>query len=187
MMDFVLIPELFEKVAERVNAVTSSRSVDAFQTFFQYGHLAEVTRKLADLESSVNYKDKKYPLIWLVMDFVEKCGDFKDGYCQLPDIQILIATSTEPNLYTKDRITKTFKPRLIPVYREFINQLSSSGFFFDTHEDYVPHERILRPYWGVESASGNTANIFNDYIDAIQIRKLSLKVNENVCNQFNLS
>ena len=186
MMDFILIPELFQKVVDRVNENLSTRAVDPFEVYYEYGHYAEIVSALKEKDGSITKKNSKYPLFWLVMDFVEKCGNIKDGYCLLPNMQILIATSTDPDLSTKDRIQKTFKPRLIPAYREFISQLSNSGFFYNADSDYTPHERILRPYWGGQESGNGQANIFNDFIDCIQIRNLQLMVNENVCNQFDL-
>jgi hypothetical protein len=187
MMDYIFIPDLFAAIAAKVSAVFTSRAQDPFPVYFDYGHYNEVVKNLTQKDNSISQKNTKYPLIWLVMDFVEKCGVVEDGYCSLPDIQILIAKDTNAQDSTKDRIEKTFKPRLIPVYREFINQLTLSGYFFEQSESEVPHERILRPYWGGQDSIGNgQANLFNDFIDAIQIRRLQLRVNENVCNQFNL-
>lgn len=186
MMDYILIPSIFQKIAQRVDVAMSTRTVDPFHTYFDYGHYAEVVRNLKEKDGSINAKNSKYPLIWLVMDFVEKCGDVQDSYCLLPDLQLLIASGTSIEETTASRIENNFKNRLIPVYREFMSQLAASGFFFNIDADYVPHERILRPYWGGQETGNGTANLFNDFIDCIQIRKLRLRVNENVCNQFNL-
>lgn len=185
-MDTIVIPDLFKEIAARVNTVLSTRVNDPFKVFFDYGHYNEVTRNLTSKDGSVSQKDKKYPLIWLVMDFVEKAGETTD-YCELPDLQILIATVTNPAINTPERIEKSFKPRLYPVYVELMNQIEQSGYFSVSDPEAIPHERILRPYWGGQDGFGNgTQNLFNDFIDAIQIRKLKLNVNESVCDEFNL-
>ncbi len=186
MMDFILIPDIFKVISQKVNATLSTRAQDPFPVYFDYGHYNEVTRNLTNKDGGTTSKTKKYPLIWLVMDFVEKCGEIVNGYCELPDVQILIATVTTPAITAPERIQKTFVPRLIPVYQELMKQIADSGHF-DVTEDAIPHERILRPYWGGQDALGNgTANLFNDFIDAIQIRRLKLKVNESVCDEFKL-
>jgi hypothetical protein len=66
-----------------------------------------------------------------------------------------------------------------------MEQIAGSGYFTISEAEAIPHERILRPYWGGQDSYGNgTANLFNDFIDAIQIRKLRLVVNDMVCDQF---
>lgn len=185
-MDIIVIPELFKEVAAKVHQALSTRATDQFPVYFDYGHYTEVTRNLTSKDGSISQKGKKYPLIWLVMDFVEKVGDTTD-YCELPDLQLIIATVTTPAITTPQRIEKTFKPRLYPIYAELMNQIEQSGFFSVSDPEAIPHERILRPYWGGQDTYGNgQANLFNDFIDAIQIRKLKLTVNESVCDEFNL-
>jgi hypothetical protein len=185
-MDIIVIPDLFKAVAAKVNEALSTRATDPFTVYFDYGHYNEVTRNLTSKDGSVSQKGKKYPLIWLVMDFVEKVGATTD-YCELPDLQILIATVTTPAITAAQRIEKTFKPRLYPIYSELMDQIEQSGYFSVGDAEAIPHERILRPYWGGQDGFGNgTANLFNDFIDAIQIRKLKLNVNESVCDEFNL-
>lgn len=186
-MNVIVIPDLFKDIAEKVHNVLSTRVNDPFPVYFDYGHYSEVTRNLTTKDGSISQRDKKYPLIWLVMDFVEKAGDLSDGYCELPDLQILIATVTRPEISTPERIEQNFKPRLIPVYSELMYQIEASGYFSIGEAEAIPHERILRPYWGGQDALGNgKENLFNDFIDAIQIRKLKLKVNEEVCDTFNI-
>lgn len=185
-MNIIVIPDLFKDIAAKVNEELSTRATDPFPVYFDYGHYNEVTRNLTSKDGSVSQKHKKYPLIWLVMDFVEKAGDTTE-YCELPDLQILIATVTKPAITTPERIEQSFKPRLYPVYSELMNQIEQSGYFSVSQAEAIPHERILRPYWGGQDTNGNgTANLFNDFIDAIQIRKLKLVVNESVCDTFNL-
>lgn len=185
-MDIIIIPDLFKVVAAKVNDVLSTRATDPFPVYFDYGHYTEVTRNLTNKDGSISQKEKKYPLIWLVMDFVEKAGDIT-AYCELPDLQILITTVTTPEITAAQRIEKTFKPRLIPVYSELMEQIEQSGYFSVSDSEAIPHERILRPYWGGQDGFGNgNTNLFNDFIDAIQIRKLKLVVNESVCDTFNL-
>lgn len=185
----IIIPEIFKSIVERVNEVLSTRDNDPFPVFYDFGHYAEVVKNLTTKDGSISNKNRKYPLVWLVMDFVEQYNTLSDGYCVLPDLQILITTVTTPDITTAQRIEKTFKPRLYPIYSELLEQISASGYFQVMSPDSIPHEKIDRPYWGLTAGVGgynNTANLFNDFIDAIQIRKLRLTVNEEVCEDFKM-
>lgn len=186
-MTSIHIPDLFQTIVGKVNAVFSTRVIDPFPVFFDYGHYVEVTRNLTQKDASISQKDKKYPLIWLVMDFDEDFGSIDDGYCDLPALQILITVPTQPAITTPERVEKNFRPRLYPIYDELINQIFQSGLFQVINPENIKHRRTLRPYWGGQDSQGNgTANLFNDFIDAIQIRNLQLKVNESVCDTFNI-
>lgn len=186
----ISITDLFKDVAEKVNAVLSTRATDPFPVFFDYGYKNEVTRNLTHKDAGITTKDKKYPLIWLVMAFKERYVDDKDYYCELPDISIIIATITRNDSTSAQRIEANFVPRLYPIYTELLNQIAASGYFTVLSPESIPHEKIDRPYWGGEEETARTmtgsANLFNDFIDAIQIRGLNLFVNESVCDQFKL-
>jgi hypothetical protein len=45
----------------------------------------------------------------------------------------------------------------------------------------MKHDMIERFYWGREGIYNNAGNVFNDYIDAIEIRNLDLKINVPNC------
>lgn len=171
MSSSIFIPGLFEQIVAKVQARLST------PVFFDYGHYVEVTRNLTQKDASITQRDKKYPLIWMVMDFVERYGDINYDYCQLPDLQFIIAVPTTAAMTTRDRIDKNFKPVLYPIYDAFKEEILESGMF--SNADPLDHEKIDRPYWGGQDNMGNgTVNLFNDFIDAIQIRRLKLNVNE---------
>ena len=179
------IPALFEAVAGKVSAKLNARAQDPFPVYFDYGHYNEVTARLLDKGKSISQKTKRFPLIWLVMDFREIYPVDMDYYCELPEVQIIIATPTKQNSTTPQRMQENFAPRLYPVYQEWKKQMANSGFFHDLDADAIPHEKVDRPFWGGQEQS-NGANLFNEFIDAIQIRKLKLFVNPPTPNSFKI-
>jgi hypothetical protein len=47
-------------------------------------------------------KNEKFPLLWMVMDFVEKKGAAdKDFYCELNDLQFILGMQTDA-VYSMD-------------------------------------------------------------------------------------
>jgi hypothetical protein len=175
----IYIPDLFQQVIDNMN---DAGDLDS-PVYFDAGHYKDVTRNLTLKDNSINDKEKKYPLIWLVMDFVEKKGEGKDFYCALYDVGIIIGVPTRPEFTMNERRDNSFLAMLYPVYDQFLYQLTASGLFTASSPDDIPHEKIDRPYWGGVSldGSGGSANFWNDFIDAIQIRRMQLFVNYSNC------
>jgi hypothetical protein len=44
----------------------------------------------------------------------------------------------------------------------------------------IPHTKIERYYWGKEGEFNNTQSIFGDWLDAIEVRDLKLKVKDKI-------
>lgn len=184
-MTNIHIPDLFKGIAAKVDEAMFARAENPFHVYFDYGHYVEVSKNLTSKDLSVSQKNKKYPLIWLVMDFEENFNGLEDAFCELPALQVFIAVPSEADLSTEARMQKNFFPFLYPIYQSFLEQIALSGYFDVVDPADIIHRRILRPYWGGQDSNGNgTANLFNDMIDAIQIRNLNLKVNTAICDQF---
>jgi len=45
----------------------------------------------------------------------------------------------------------------------------------------IPHQKWDRLYWGRNGLFGNQANVFNDFLDVIEIKSLKLKINLRSC------
>jgi hypothetical protein len=143
---------------------------------FLWGHVLEVVNTLQTYSNNPDLRTAKYPLIALFTDipvFKNKYGDF-DGTL----LHIVIANSTMPAYDSPRREGINFIPILRPLYGYFIAELKKSSVFsiLNPMTD-LKHEYYERFYWGKEGLYGNTGNIFNDYIDAIEIRNLDLRLN----------
>jgi hypothetical protein len=164
------IPDVFKLIADKVASKQTC--------YFSYGHYADVIKELKQKDESISLKGNKYPLIWLVMDFTERKGKSIAEQCELPNLQLLIATPTDINQSVIDRINNNFKPILYPIYNELMLQIANSGYFTQSVVSKIEHDKIDRPYWGGggNDGSNGSANLFNDYIDAIQIRSMTLNL-----------
>jgi len=174
------IPDIFKAIVDKVALKHT--------VFFSYGHYADVVKELKQKDGAIDENLRnKYPLIWLVMDYVEKASKSLDVRCELPSLQFLIATPTELNQSVVERVENNFKPILYPIYKEFMLQIANSTYFKECVVGNIMHEKIDRPYWGGggNEGSNGSANLFNDTIDAIQIRNLSLnlKIKKGSCSQ----
>lgn len=144
------------------------------QPFYMYGHRVEIASRLAEKDQQSALKYKKYPLVALRMDTTEQLDrgviDFS--------LNIALIMQTDRNWNAEERYTNVFKPVLYPMYASFMKQLRNAGLFmWESGKDLPKHTKIDRPYWGIEGKEGNTANIFSDPLDAIEIVDLKLTQN----------
>lgn len=172
------IPDVFESIVSQVS-ISLNKTV-----YFSYGHYADVIDELKKKDNSISEKDSKYPLVWLVMDYVEKHNPSKlDIQCELPNLQLLIATPTNKDHTIRQRMETNIVPILYPIYDELMLKIANSTYFKETTVNKIQHEKIDRPYWGFSGGvdgSNAQANLFNDYIDAVQIRNLSLNLRKKM-------
>jgi hypothetical protein len=167
-------------IAKNLPALDASIKGGMNTTTFMWGHPIEIVNTLGDWTKHDDLKFDKFPLIALFTDipiFKNKYGDY-DGTL----LEIIIATGTERTYDSPTREIKTFAPILRPLYTYFMEELERSNVFAvnDVNTD-LKHEYNERFFWGKQGIYGNVGNVFNDFIDAIQIRNLDLKVNVNNC------
>lgn len=176
MIETQYIPDLVASVVAKVDTYFSSRAGDPFPVYFDFGHYTEVTRNLTNKEGNPQKPDK-YPLVWLVMDMEENMG--KLGVYADINMHLILAMDTEATLTMQERRDTRFLPRLYPIYARLLLELKQSKSF--QASGLIQHTKIDRPYWGGQDSYGNgTGNLFNDNIDAIQIKNLKISV-KNIC------
>lgn len=143
---------------------------------YLYGHYKDVVKALGSLSNSPVATDgaSRYPLVALFMDFKEKRGQ-QVGVYSTATLNMIIANYTDPTLTPAQRYTQNYKPILYPIYSAFLDALFYKPGVFLRNEDQIPHTKIDRISWGKEGLLGNTANLFNDTLDAIEIQNLEVK------------
>lgn len=170
MIPFVhIFEDIFDNVAAEILASTG------IDIYYEYGHPLEIVNTLAEKTGHNSFKYKKYPLIMLFQDFNED-HDVAFDY-SIRNITVIIATSTKPTYKAKDRYNNTFVPLLYPIYTSLIKNLRTS---VNIDWEEKNHIKIDRLYWGKDGLYGNTGNVFNDYLDAIQIEIKEININ-NKC------
>lgn len=142
---------------------------------YQHGHKKELIETLFQMDKSEEERELKYPLVYLVQDFAEERGKNASTYAEV-SLNVIIAHHTNNQYKISDREEKVFKPVLYPIYDEFLNQLAKHSQIHDAHPTMIPHRKTDRSYWGRISVGGNDQNKLNDYLDAIEIENLKLKI-----------
>ena len=145
--------------------------VEEMEVNFYHGHPLEIINLLQAGTRDEQEKGSLYPAICLFQDFPETHQ--ADTLSREATLNIVLITDTDPTFEAPQRYENTFKPILIPLYEEFRKQLERS---FQIKGDYKYTEHL---YWGKSGLYGNVNNIFNDFVDAIELENLTIKVELN--------
>ncbi len=182
----VFIVDIFEGIVQAV----STKLINYLQTIdpaieavnYLHGHPKEIIETLMQRDKSDTFQFKKYPLVALFQDFPENHNQ-QIGIDNEASLHLVIVQSTRPDYKADERYTKNFKPILYPIYMELLQQISFSKAILNYGVGDLPHTKIDRLYWGKEGIYGSEANVFNDFLDCIELRDLKLKINMKFCSQ----
>ena len=181
MTNPVFIVDIFAAIAALVNTDVIAQ-LQAYQPSiqainYQYGHKMELLETLIQMDKNPNTQGAfKYPLIWLVTDFVESRG-LQPGVYARTKLRIYIIHSSSNTYKATERKAKVFAPVLYPIYYSLISKLAKSPYILQASADMIPHDKWDRYYAGRAKIGGNDANMLNDYVDAIEIENLDLRIN----------
>jgi len=147
---------------------------------YLYGHPIEIIETLGQRDKSSTFQFKKYPLVALFQDFPERHGNVI-GLDSTVTLNIIIARATLATYKADERYTNNFKPVLYPIYQELLQQISLSKTFLNYGANSLGHTKYDRLYWGRDGLYKNDRNVFNDFLDCIEIKGLQLKLNLKNC------
>lgn len=164
---------LVDDIGKVVDEMRLSYSNGLAAPYYMYGHKKEINNRLMAKDKHKDFKWKRYPLVALTLDFPEDIANGLQSYTL--NIGILEMTTKDYN--AEERYTNVFKPILYPLYELFLKSLRNVGLFmWPGDQEYPPHTKLDRPFWGVSEANGNVRKIFTDPLDAIEL--VNLKVSQ---------
>lgn len=166
----VISVQSFEAVFASLPAGTMIITGATLVINFHHGHPLEIVNLLKQATHLESVKFEQFPAVCLFQDFPEK---FVDAGEREAELNLVIVIDTVRTYEASQRYTYTFKPILYPLYDLFMSALAESGSISGTYFDHTKTDRL---YWGKSGLYGNTGNLFNDFIDAIEIEKLRLKI-----------
>lgn len=169
------LPDIMKGIVARVDAAFSTRATDPFNVFFDKGIHSQVSR-------SVYANPSNFPLVWLVMNFIEKRGTNPTIWGEI-SCNLTIAMPTDNKFTQQQRDDISFLPRLIPIYDVLMQEVARERWFSFGGPGKVEHFRLIRPYWGGGDINGvDGKNLFQKQIDAITISGLKLPIKLQNCN-----
>lgn len=164
---FTRVVDIIEDVVDNVRAAYAP----AGEPYFLHGHPLDVVNVLSMKDEDSVFKFKKYPLIILMQDFKEHVdSDERDV-----TLNLVIVDETKPEYVASERYTNIFVPVLYPLWDLLHEELTKPNAIGTKDLKYDKYDRL---YWGKTSIYGNTGNIANDYLDAIEILNLQLHINK---------
>lgn len=183
-----IIGQVVQKVqAEVLTAIQQNETSALGQTGinqinYQYGHFRELIQTLAQWDTDPSLRTQKYPMIYLLQDFKESRGRGAGIYADV-SLNVIVCHQTDQTYKVTDRMTKVFKPVLYPIYYSLIKQLTKNNLTFAASPDLVPHDKWDRSFWGTGqiSTGGTDKMMLNDFVDAIDIQNLQLKIDYQPC------
>ncbi len=119
----------------------------------------------------------------LYMDFREQRGRTPGIYADT-QLNFAICHQTEGDYKAADRYVNVFKPVLYPIYYSLMKQLTKSPLTVQGDQDMLQHDKWDRMFWGtskVVGGGGTDRSYLNDFVDAIEIQNLALKINYQPC------
>ncbi len=134
---------------------------------WHYGHPQELVNRFKEMTAKSTVKKEMFPAVCLLLDIEERMGGA--AYDREAALKIVIITDTRREFSSVDRKTYSFDAILQPIYERLMQKIAASTSIAEVYPD---HNKIDRYFWGREGLYGNTGNIFNDFIDAIEIDNL---------------
>ena len=168
------IVNVVDVMGEIISSVQSKYDlVNGEKPYFHHGHPLEIINTLQEYSNSSTLRFKKFPIIALFEDFESSKNE--GVFSSVSKLNLIIATDTLPEYVASNRYELSFNAILTPIYNLFINELNRSRLVH-TQRGSIEHTPINRLYWGKNGLYGNSGNVFNDYIDAIEIKDLVFKI-----------
>jgi hypothetical protein len=173
MDETIYIVEEMEAVIAKVNTALTIANFGTTPVYYMYGHPKEIANRLQELSNSPTEGNKKFPLVILFTDITIDRSLI--GFYGSTSLRMLIANFTLAEYTSNQRTEINFKPILHPIKKELINQIDRHNRF--TYEDELTYKETDMYYYGSQI---NDKNIFNDRIDAIELRDIKLNI-KNKC------
>ncbi|MDR2653165.1 MAG: hypothetical protein LBC68_12800 [Prevotellaceae bacterium] len=168
--------DIVAKTSEMVKTIITDEKIKKSGVFYQFGHIVEIDNILKTMSQTNEQREKKYPSILLLQDFLEKKGT-QTGIDVEVNLQLLIVTGSDKDYRVSVRYEKIFKPILYPIYECLMKVLKRDGRLANGYGE-IAHNKIDRPNISGFSivVRGQTKQLFYDCLDAIEINNLNLKI-----------
>lgn len=168
-MEPIYIPDIVEEL------VATAAGYLGQAIIFDKGHYTEIVRNQTT-KGANPVKPARYPLVWLVLDMDEDIYTELTSYSKVK-LHLIIAMDTTATRTVDERRDLVFKPVLYPIYAALLKAIRNSPKLNNSFAKTMKHKKTDRYYWGGQDAYGNgKANLFNDMVDAIQLRDLYIDI-----------
>lgn len=179
-MKAIPVVDTFREIVARVNTALAGKLPDLSPSTgviqYMHGHPLEIISRLQQKDKMAAGRFEKYPVIALFQDFPEDSVATNIGIDEEATLHLIIAKGTKPDYVAEERYEHNFVPFLYPIYEELMVQIVAEKQFNVYSVNRLPRQKWDRLFWGRAGLYGNEGNIFNDYLDCIEIKNLKIKI-----------
>lgn len=172
-----------EALCENSNFIENLRKYDYHKNFLIKGKMSlwhypgtnnEISNALLDIGKHPKGVRLKFPSI---LNFQSIRQDKSSESVRI-SYNLAIVCIVRSEWTTEQREKQVFDCVLRPIYEEFINQINLCNYF---QKDYGIPEHTYYEIFTTGGNSNEIANRYGDYIDAIELHNLSLRLNPRLC------
>jgi hypothetical protein len=165
------VVDVIGRIVESVQAEYDT--VNSEKPYYDHGHPLEIINTLKEKGSNDELKFKKFPAIFLIEDIPSTV--LPGIFALKSKLNLIIVTDTSKDYKADERYVQSFDAILTPIYDLFMKHLKLSGEIRSVEEN-IPHDVFKHLYWGKKGLYGSDGNIFDDHIDAIEIKDLEINI-----------
>lgn len=139
---------------------------------YKHNSFTALMNELIEDSNSTTRKNDKYPLIALIQPYRAELGS--DSASPNVTFDLVIVTNTTPTKTADDREEESYNTYLRPIYAELISQLSANQFV--SYRGMMPKHRYMDIYHLGDERGNKNGYTFPDFVDAILIEGMELKI-----------
>lgn len=160
-----IVREVVEKVSNRYGGNVSF-------LFGDWDYIANQLMLWGTGAQAVN----KYPIICLRSPISETRGTERKV-----SIDVAILVNTLKNYTNEQREEESFVKVLRPIYELFMDEISKHKMIDSTYSGVLPHSYTENYRYGRLGLQGGDDMKFKDFVDAVEIKNLSIKIKKVKC------
>lgn len=154
-------------------------AIECPEIHYVFGNGKYVKDNLDELSRIDGGDELKFPLIALFCPFIER-RDSPDWYTRAK-VRLLIACPSSADWSNEMRLETSFQNILRPIYNSLLIALKVDGRFDFGYNGHVDHEYSENYSYGRYGAVAENGEKVSEFIDAINITNLELKVKLQKC------
>lgn len=180
-------PQPIQEIMRKVVLKAQSKVLSELQTansfietiHYHYSPIHEIQQDLQNMMEGVDTPSERFPLVWLnESPPIPQNRSNQDGFFGTVTLQMWIMFHTKQNYTSEEREQLVFAPILRPIYYNIIQAITTMVEFSKPDERYIDHSFYEHKFLGTND---KTANVFSEFVDAIEMRDLTLRMNYKNC------
>lgn len=175
-----ILVDVFKEIAVELVNKSAEYGHDGIINY-QYGYVTELVTKLQQFSLAPKTYNLAFPLIWVKQPFTIKRNVSNSGriFGRVTDLEIYIIQQSEKTITAEERMLKTFKPVIYPIYEGLLNEIDLHVGLGTMGKNSIVHD-ITDFYWWGE----NQQAVLNDVVDCLRISNMTFDIYYKECTPF---